>query len=250
MADALSCHGMRSWLGPSAVIAWALVTQACAGRTQACSGRDELIPAARELGYCGDLTPGLIAAAGEPTEPVAPLTEQVLDGSACNAVERSYPLADASHVPVCSAVEYGTNPPSSGHHYPVYPEFRVYDDPIPRGFWVHAIEHGGVVFTYSRTNCDDDEVNQARALMAETEPAAACCTAAGCASTVTNQLLLTPDPGLSTRWAASSWGFTLTADCFEPAIFRAFLSTHRDNGAPEVICENTYATDVSRLGPD
>jgi hypothetical protein len=233
---------MRSWLGPAALIASTLATLAC-------SGRHELTPEARRLGYCRGRTPALIAAAGEPSEPVAALTEEPLPGSECNAVERSYPLADPSHVAVCSPVEYGTNPPSSGHHYPLFPEYRVYDDAIPRGFWVHSMEHGGVVFTYSCGDCDD-EVSQAAALIAATEPAAACCTAAGCASTVTNQLLMTPDPGLSTRWAASSWGFTLTADCFEPAIFRDFANAHRDNGAPEMICDNTYATDVTEPGPD
>jgi len=233
---------MRAWFGGSALIASTLLALAC-------SGTSEVTPAARRLGYCRDQTPGLLAAAGEPTDPVAPLTEQAIDGSACNALERSYPLEDPSHVPVCSAVEYGTNPPSSGHHYPLFPEYGVYADAIPRGFWVHSMEHGGVVFTYSCTDCAD-EVSQAGALVAETEPAAACCTAAGCASAETNQLLLTPDPGLSTRWAASSWGFTLTADCFEPTIFRDFASAHRDNGAPEKICENTYATDVTRPGPE
>lgn len=233
---------MRSLLGSSALVSAALVTLAC-------SGRHTLTPTERRLGYCRDKTLALIAAAGDPTDPATPLTEQPIDASACNAVERSYPIEDHSHVPVCDPVEYSSNPPSSGHHYPVFPEYRVYDDAIPSGFWVHSLEHGGVVFTYSCTDCED-EVSQAEAIVVETEPAPACCSPEGCPSTATNQLLMTPDPGLPTRWAASSWGFTLTADCFEPEIFQEFVSAHRDNGAPETVCENTDATDVTRPGPD
>jgi hypothetical protein len=60
-----------------------------------------------------------------------------------------------------------------------------------------------------------------------------------------------PDPGLSTPWAASSWGFTLTADCFEPSVFRSFVAAHRDTGVtPELICSDALATDVSRRGPE
>ena len=249
---------MRFRLGRSALIASALGALACSGAGEAsidgwsdgqfARAARRVIPALGQ-GYCHELTQALIAAAGDPTDPVAPLTEQAIDGSACNAVERSYPLADSTHVPVCSDVEYATNPPSSGHHYALFPKYQVYDDAIPRGFWVHALEHGGVVFTYSCTDCGD-EVSQAKTLIAATKPAAACCSAAGCASTETNQLLMTPDPGIPTRWAASSWGFTLTADCFEPSVFGDFLAAHRDNGAPELICENTYATDVTFPGLD
>jgi len=201
-------------------------------------------------GYCRGNTAALIAAAGDPAEPAVPLTEQPIAGSACNAVERSYALTDSSHVPPCSAVEYSTNPPSSGHHYGNFPAYAVYEYAIPRGFWVHPMEHGGVVFTYSCTDCADD-VAAATQLIADTAPSASCCTASGCADTVTNQLLMTPDPGIPTRWAAASWGFTLTADCFEPDVFANFVQAHRDSGvAPELICSNTYATDVTQPGPE
>jgi len=60
-------------------------------------------------------------------------------------------------------------------------------------------------------------------------------------------MLLTPDPGIPTRWAASAWGYSLTADCFEPEVFKSFAEEYRGLG-PEQICANTYALDVSQPG--
>jgi hypothetical protein len=39
-------------------------------------------------------------------------------------------------------------------------------------------------------------------------------------------------------------GFSLTADCFEPEVFKTFADAYRGQ-APENICSNTYAIDVS-----
>jgi hypothetical protein len=197
-------------------------------------------------GYCNDATPDLIAAAGDPEMAVAPVAEEPVAGSQCNAVIRTYPIESASHVPVCSAVTYGTNPPSSGHHYGLFPAFNTYEHAIPRGFWVHSLEHGGVVITYSCTECAS-EVAQADHLRRTQPIEAACCPGGDCEG-ATNRILLTPDPGMPTRWAASGWGFTLTADCFEAEVFESFASLYRGQG-PEQICANTYATDVSQPGP-
>ncbi len=223
-----------------------LLLACCSGKHGARGSTTEVDP----NGYCGDATPALLAAQGAPSAPADPITEEPDPNSTCNAVVRSYPIPSVIHVPPCSAVEYQTNPPSAGDHYPIYPRYGVYSAAIPRGFWVHTLEHGGVVLTYSCADCED-EVSQAEELIADTEPALACCTASGCPKDAANQLLLTPDPGLSTAWAASSWGFTLTADCFEPSVFRSFVDAHRDTGmTPELICSDALATDVTRRGPE
>jgi hypothetical protein len=197
-------------------------------------------------GYCGAATAALLAAAGDPIDPTAPLAEEPVADSTCNAVIRSYPIESSTHFSTCGDVSYGTNPPSSGHHYVLFPEFATYPNAIPRGFWVHSLEHGGVVITYSCRDCAD-EVASAAELRAGLEIDPLCCNAGSCGD-ATNRMLLTPDPGLPTRWAASAWGFTLTADCFEPEVFKTFAQEHRGLGT-EQICSNEYATDVSKPGP-
>jgi hypothetical protein len=182
-------------------------------------------------GMCGSKTPDLVNGSGTPENPATSLSETPVATSDCNAVEREYPLEYPLHTPeLCVDIDYSTNPPCTGTHYGTWPAYRVYDEAIPRGFWVHALEHGAVALTYSCTDCED-EVALADALLADVG-ADPVCVAGGQPS---RRTLLTPDPRLDARWAASSWGFTLTADCFEPEVFRAFIDAHRGHG-PEGVC--------------
>ncbi|HVJ15023.1 MAG TPA: DUF3105 domain-containing protein [Polyangiaceae bacterium] len=157
-------------------------------------------------------------------------------GGACNVEVTQEVLAPGTHVALCSEVTYATNPPSSGSHYPTWADFGVYDFPLPRGFWVHNLEHGAVVVSY---NCPTDcaaEVAAASAWLYQLSPDASCPTGAP-------RVLLVPDPELDVRWAASSWGFTLRADCFDDAAFSDFYVAHAGQSpAPEAA--------VCSAGPD
>ncbi|MBV9948241.1 MAG: DUF3105 domain-containing protein, partial [Myxococcales bacterium] len=51
------------------------------------------------------------------------------------------------------------------------------------------------------------------------------------------RVLMTPDPDLDVNFAASAWGWTLRAGCFDPDAFTAFFAAHYGNG-PEAICSN------------
>jgi hypothetical protein len=153
---------------------------------------------------------------------------------ACNAVVQEHAIEGFTHVDVCSLVTYETKPPSSGNHYAVWAAFQSYPDPIPEGFWVHNLEHGAVVFSY---NCPDgcaSDVAAAEALIEGLTPDPLCDPSVGDPPT---RMLMTPDPNLDVRFAASSWGWTLRADCFDPATFGAFVQAHYGNGR-EVICTN------------
>jgi hypothetical protein len=133
------------------------------------------------------------------------------------------------HVSVCSAVSYPDSPPAGGPHYPNWAAFRSYSFAVPRGFWVHDLEHGGVVYSY---NCADgcaDEVAQVQAMIdaLPVDPA--------CPSTAPRRVVLTPDPLLDVRWGVSAWGFTLRADCVDTERFRQFYLNHFALG-PENLC--------------
>lgn len=53
-----------------------------------------------------------------------------------------------THVAEGSAINYQHNPPSSGSHYPSPTAWGVYSDPVAPGFFVHNLEHGGIVALY------------------------------------------------------------------------------------------------------
>jgi hypothetical protein len=184
-------------------------------------------------GFCQERTAALVAGSGEPTNPATPLSETPIEGSACNAVEREFADEGGPHVADCEEIEYTTNPPCTGPHYGIvrWADYRVYDEAIPRGFWVHSLEHAAVAFLYSCTDCDD-EVAAATDVLDDAGDDELC-VATGSPARLT---LLTPDPRLDTAWAAASWGFTLTADCFEPDVFRAFLDAHRGQRGEVGVC--------------
>ena len=52
-----------------------------------------------------------------------------------------------------------------------------------------------------------------------------------------HRFVMTPDPRLDVRFAASAWGWTLRADCFDPVAFLAFATAHYGQG-PEATCAN------------
>jgi hypothetical protein len=181
-------------------------------------------------GYCGNATESLVTGSGTPENPATPLAETPNPASSCGAVERQFAEEPPNHTAeLCVEIDYSTNPPCTGTHYGTLAAYRVYEEPIPRGFWVHGLEHGAVTITYSCTDCET-EVAVAAALLADIGPDPVCVTR----GQPTRRTLLAPDPRLEARWAASSWGFTLTADCFEPAVFRAFIEAHRGHGLEDV----------------
>jgi hypothetical protein len=159
------------------------------------------------------------------------------DGGACNVETSDPPNEGANHTPACQPVQFASNPPSSGTHYPSWPAFRAYDKPVPWGFLVHGLEHGAVVLAY---NCPDGcaaDIASAKAVMQAT-PARAC---------GRPPVILTPDPTLTVRFAASAWGHILRASCFDKAAFSAFIANHANHG-PEFFENDCGALDQEAAG--
>ena len=137
----------------------------------------------------------------------------------------------SGHFTIGTPIEYASNPPSFGGHYPVWYKWaRVYDEPVPRPFYVHNLEHGGVVFLYSCDPPCPDIVGKlesvARGL--RQDPL--------CSPQINARWLVTPDPllPLGVKVAASAWGFTYTSTCVGPQL-AIFANKHIANG-PEDLC--------------
>jgi hypothetical protein len=147
----------------------------------------------------------------------------------CSAVLRSYQGATATHQPECSDIVYASSPPVFGDHFPRWAAYGTYDFPLSLGFLVHDLEHGAVVIFYDCPEGCTDEVATVQAFIAAlpADPR--------CSEDVRVQVVLVPRPGLGARWAASAWGYALTADCFDPEIFGQFYDDHHGQG-PEDLC--------------
>jgi hypothetical protein len=170
-------------------------------------------------------TPPAADASFAPSAPVGP----------CGAVTQQHPSEGNTHVAVCSYVDYKTLPPSSGDHYPYWAAYMTYDQPVPEGYWVHNLEHGTIVLSYNcgEAGCADDLA--AAQQMMDAYPDDPLCISA--AEGVRHRLLMTPDPRLDVRFAASAWGWTLRANCFDPDAFLAFANAHYGQGL-EPLCGN------------
>lgn len=55
----------------------------------------------------------------------------------------------AFHLPFCTPINYAHNPPASGDHWPWPAPWGVHTEYLPREWWVHNLEHQGIVLLYN-----------------------------------------------------------------------------------------------------
>jgi Protein of unknown function (DUF3105) len=143
------------------------------------------------------------------------------------------PFLPALHVAIGTHVQYDSNPPSSGPHYPVWAAFQTWATPLQREYYVHDMEHGAVVLLYK---CDADGgcpdvvagLEAVRAALPD-DPL--------CDKSVRVRVVITPDPLLDVPIAAAAWGWTYKAQCLDAPSLTQFAKDHYGQG-PEQLCAN------------
>ncbi|MBX7078387.1 MAG: DUF3105 domain-containing protein [Nannocystaceae bacterium] len=123
------------------------------------------------------------------------------------------------HVTQDAVVPWQHDPPASGPHYPTWAAWGEHTGVVPRGNWVHNLEHGGIVLSY---RCNDDcepELQTLRDVLAARQQL---------------RILLTKDPLLpgQERFAAIAWTWVLRFDAPDLATLTCFADQH-ENHAPE-----------------
>ena len=131
-----------------------------------------------------------------------------------------------THVAEGSAITYRNNPPASGPHYPVWLRWQEYSAPMARGYWVHNLEHGGIVVVY-RPDAPADVIARLTDAFRGIPVDPAC---------GHPRSLLTPDPLLPRLTAAIAADFVLLSDTVDPQAIRDFALALRNHG-PEQVCE-------------
>src|SRR5262245_21540219 len=89
---------------------------------------------------------GVLGAAGcgSSSTPTAPPP----DNGSCSVQEAGVANEGWIHVAEGSSITYAHNPPASGPHYPVWLRYEAFSTAMARGYWVHNLEHGGIVMIY------------------------------------------------------------------------------------------------------
>ena len=187
-------------------------------------------------GAGGDASGGAGGAEPEPVKTVLyPEAPPLAGFDLCEVtIWENLPFEGHTHVPLCTEVEYQTNPPSSGDHWPIWAEYRAHAEPVPRMMLVHNLEHGAVIMAH---DCDEECTNQAMTAfesVADTFGADALC-ATSPNGAIRSRLVMTPQPALELPIALSAWRSTYTATCIDEASLLDFLQKHYGNG-PEATC--------------
>jgi hypothetical protein len=91
-----------------------------------------------------------------PWNPPSPNTSPIPVAVDNEAKIEEFPSEGATHVPAGTKVQYQTNPPTSGNHYPTWSKWGIFKDAPPDELLVHNLEHGGVIIFYDcPTGCTD-----------------------------------------------------------------------------------------------
>ncbi len=157
-----------------------------------------------------------------------PIPQQMVESAcempsgACGLTACAPEQLEARHVDTCSSIDWPTNPPTSGQHFPIWAAFQDYTEAVPRGFWLHSAEHSAVVLAY---NCDF--ADDCAALTSElTSFAASVADDPLCDAAVGNRIIVTPDPLLDAAFAAVAWGHYLKGSCFDEAPVQSFVDQY------------------------
>ena len=142
-----------------------------------------------------------------------------IDG--CEPIGESFCSEGNPHVPQDSEVAWQSDPPHSGPHYPTWEAWGEHETVVPRGNWVHNLEHGGIVLSY---RCNDDcepELDVLREVVAARPEL---------------RILLTPDPLLpgADRFAAVSWTWIHRFDAPDLDTLLCFADQHEGHGPEDV----------------
>lgn len=161
----------------------------------------------------------------------------------CDGELTLLPNEPGLHVPVNSPVEWSTNPPATGMHYPVWAQWDREYEMLSRGFWVHNAEHGGIVLLY---RCDAGCPDVVASLRASAKAMAVDST---CVTPLRNRVIITSDPLLpdGVQVAAVAWNRIYTASCLDPYIDTFARQSY--NHAPEDLCAEGASLNGTFIDP-
>lgn len=212
----------------------------------------DAVDASNDVGDTGaatDATDDLGADAGADAGADTSVTDVAGDGAmagawmplgtgSCNSRERQVPTIASPHVePDAGTLTWLTNPPSSGPHYGTWARWGAHPE-LPRGYWVHNLEHGGVVYLYQCPSGTCAPVRDALVAASAMIPMDPACMPTD-AEPARVRTIITRDNEIETPVAAAAWGWVFAADCVDPVAVREFYTRHAGM-APENFCADGF----------
>lgn len=159
----------------------------------------------------------------------------VAEGSGC-ATDVTVPEQATYHVDAGQPVTYDHNPPASGPHWPIWAQYRIHDDDVPREVYVHNLEHGAIVLL-AGASASSDLVDELRGIYSRF-PLDGECVALGANHP---RALIVNDAELDVAWAAVAWNHVLEGQCVDEKEIDTFLAAHRGHGPEDECADGTWS---------
>jgi hypothetical protein len=151
------------------------------------------------------------------------------------------------HIPFCTAQHYVSNPPASGPHWPAPAFWGIYGWVLPEEWWVHNLEHGGIVLLY---NCPTDAGVGAVPLCTDGGSPPITPSDKGCPNEILQmqqlyashppdnwydlftevKIVVTSDPLMPRRFAAVAWDWLWESDTFDVQQVQCFIDARYGRG--------------------
>lgn len=115
--------------------------------------------------------------------------------------------------------------PASGNHWGAWATWtQDYPKPVKKGFFLHNMEHGGIVFSYKCSSATQSaECQQAHdALLAVANDFGQA------------RVIITPDPTQPEMFAIRAWRTVFSSSCLDDAAASAFLKAHFRHGREDI----------------
>ncbi|MBI3242027.1 MAG: DUF3105 domain-containing protein [Chloroflexi bacterium] len=140
-------------------------------------------------------------------------------------IEYAVPDEGKSHLQLGDTGIYEHYPPSSGSHYGQTFEWGYYDEEVPPEYYVHNLEHGGIVILY---NCPEACSDTQDALFQLFNHAPA--------DTTFNKvkIIVSPNSQITSPVIALAWGWELDLETVDADLLLDFYDRHVNQG-PELV---------------
>lgn len=123
--------------------------------------------------------------------------------------------AGRGHITTGTPVQYATDPPTSGVHWPNWTDPGFYERPEPKEKLVHALEHGNIVIYYDRPS--QEALKTLRAWSSRYRGQ-------------WDGLVVVLKPGLGQTVELTAWNKLLRLENWNPALAAAFIDAYRGRG--------------------
>ena len=150
-----------------------------------------------------------------------------IDGGGNVCTTTVVPTTPWIHIAIDSAVPETHNPPTSGPHYPVWAHYEAFTATVPRGYWIHNLEHGAVILLY-RPDADGSLIAALQSAYTAIPIDPSC---------GHRRALITPDPLLDRPFVVVAANVELACPAVDTQAILDFVAAHRGHG-PENVCAN------------